>query len=532
MSHSTDFFLFPAKATSQRLVFILLLIAICISSHLKAQTKIELINADISEFDEKVNTKAMRLIGNVKFRHESALMGCDSAYLFRDENRLEAFGHIRITQGDSMTLTGGLLHYDGETKIAEVFERIVLTDGKMTLHTKKINYNLSNATAFYTDSANIVDNENVLTSKTGYYYSDSKDLYFKKDVLLKNPKYNLDCDTLRYNTFSKTAFFLGPTNITTKESRMYCEKGWYNTVKQTSSFVGPSYLKTDNQVVRGDSIYYDQKKGIGKAFYHVSITDTTQKIIIRGDYAEHHPITDSSWVTLKAEMVQYDEHDSLFLHADTLLAIGKNSVDDKNRINKERENKKDILAYHHVKIYKSDLQGACDSLVYSSSDSTIRFFNKPVLWSGYNQMTADSISLITSGGALSRIILSTNAFLVSMADTLQTGPQDSLRFNQIAGKKMTGLFKDNNLYKLDVKGNGQSIYYALNKKQRSVAVNRADCSDLGIKINKNQVKQINLINDPEGTLYPLKDISPKDAKLKGFSWQLHRRPVSRNSIFE
>jgi hypothetical protein len=119
-----------------------------------------------------------------------------------------------------------------------------------------------------------------------------------------------------------------------------------------------------------------------------------------------------------------------------------------------------------------------------------------------------------------------------MADTLQMGPQDSLRFNQISGKKMTGLFKDNNLYRLDVKGNGQSIYYALNKKQRSVAVNRADCSDLGIKINKNQVKQINLINDPEGTLYPLKDISPKDAKLKGFSWQLNRRPISRNSLFE
>ncbi|MFM7217877.1 MAG: OstA-like protein [Bacteroidota bacterium] len=499
----------------------------CWWSNLPAQdngtTKIELLNADVSEFDENFNAGATRLLGNVRLRHESALMSCDSAYLYRDDNRLEAFGRIRIDQGDSMTLTGGKLNYDGNTRVADVFDRIVLTDGKMTLRTRKIAYNLSNSTATYTDSANIVDGENTLTSRTGFYYSRSKDLYFKKEVLLKNPKYTLTCDTLRYNTGSRTAFFVGPTDIVTDKSKMYCENGWYNTVRQNSTFIGRSYLISGTQVLQGDSIQYDQKVSIGKAYRHVSLTDTSRKMIIRGDYAEHHASTDSSWVTKSAEMVQYDERDSLFLHADTLLAIGKRVTNDSLS--------RDVMAFHHVKIYKSDLQGACDSLTYSQSDSTIRFFRNPILWSGVNQMTADSITLHTNGGALSKIILKNNAFLVSQADTTQKGPVDSLRFNQITGKIMTGLFVENEIDRIEVKGNGQTIYYARNKKNRDVAVNRADCSDLLIRIKGNEVRKITLMNDPDGTLYPIKALSLSELRLKGFNWQSDRRPTSRLSIF-
>ncbi|MFM8432798.1 MAG: OstA-like protein [Bacteroidota bacterium] len=490
----------------------------------QGNTKIELLNADVSEFDESFNAGATRLIGNVRLKHESALMSCDSAYLFRETNRLEAFGRIRINQGDSMTLTGGKLNYDGNTRLADVFEKIVLTDGKMTLRTKRITYDLSKSAASYNDSASIVDGENTLTSKAGFYYSRTKDLYFKKDVFLKNPKYTLECDTLRYNTASKTAFFLGPTDINTEESHMYCENGWYNTLKQTSAFIGPSYIVSGSQVLRGDSLYYDQKRSVGIGFRNVSLTDTSRSMIIRGDYAEHHASTDSSWVTKRAEMVQYDERDSLFLHADTLLAVGR-------KVNRDSVNR-NVFAFHHVRIYKSDLQGVCDSLTYSQSDSTIRFYRGPILWSGANQMTADSITLHTSGGALSKIVLRTNAFIVSQSDTMQAGPIDSLRFNQITGKTMTGYFSDNNINRIEVKGNGQTIYYAKNSKNADVAVNRADCSDLLIRVKANEVQQITLINDPDGTMYPIRELKVNELRLKGFSWKSGIRPVSRASIFD
>ncbi|MFM2206698.1 MAG: hypothetical protein RL213_673 [Bacteroidota bacterium] len=518
----------PGK-TRKLLRFSGLVVVFLFSYRLQAQpatkTRIELLNADISEFNQEQNASATRLIGNVRFRHESAVMSCDSAYMFRDENRLEAFGHIRMNQGDSLQLTGGKLDYDGNTRVAQVYKDIVMTDRKMTLRTRRINYDVAKGQAYYSDSAHIEDGENVLTSRNGSYSSSSKDLFFKKNVLLVNPRYTLRCDTLRYNTRNETAYFLGPTDIRTKDSRMYCEHGWYDTGRQLSYFFGRSFLETDGQVLRGDTLYYDQRREIGKGLGHVSLFDSSRQLIIRGSYAERHQLTDSSWVTGDAEMVQFDEHDSLFLHADTLLAVGNPAVADTDRTGK------DVYAFHRVRMYKTDLQGSCDSLVYTFADSTIHFYRDPMLWSGPNQLTADSIRLVTGNKRLERIHLQRNAFITSQSDTLQTGPVDSLGFNQISGKNMTGFFRDNELYRIDVSGNVQTIYYAKSKKGSDVAVNRADCSDMRIGVNKNEVRKITFVKDPEGTLYPVKDMKTSELRLKGFRWESEERPKNRTDIF-
>lgn len=488
--------------------------------------KIELVNADVSEFDQAVFANATRLIGHVIFRHKGALMKCDSAYLYRDENRLEAFHNIRITQGDSLVLTGERLLYEGNTGMARVYDHVILTDRKMILQTALLDYNMETDIASYPDSAHIVDGENTLTSRIGYYYGNSRDLYFKKDVLLVNPRYTMTADTLRYNTVDRTAYFLGPTYIRSNENLIYTEKGWYNTLNQQSSFFENSYLRTKDRFLRGDSVHYDRNTGIGMVFRNVTVLDTVQHIIISGDYAEYHEITDSSWVTGNALLIQKMEDDSLFLHADTLLAIGVPS-----RVPGDSTTLHDILCFHHVKIYKSDLQGSCDSLVYQASDSTIRFFQKPILWSGLNQMTADSIVLQTSGGNVEKIYLVDNAFIISRADSTENQPEDSIRFNQVRGRKMTGFLKDNRLYRINVTGNGQTIYYAKNKYEKVFAVNRADCSDLTIQVDSNRIKSITLINEPAGTLYPVHELSPLELRLKGFLWMEKKRPLSKADIF-
>lgn len=493
-------------------------------------TRIELLNADVSEFDESLEANALRLIGNVAFRHEGATMQCDSAYLYRDDNRLEAFSRINMRQGDSLQLRGKHLYYDGNTKIAQVFEDVVLSDGRMTLHTRQLDYNLGTEIASYTDSAMILDGDNRLSSKTGYYYSDRRDLYFKQNVLLVNPRYTLTCDTLRYNTVEKTAYFLGPTRINSSSNTMYCEQGWYNTNSQQTSFQGNSYLLTRTQLLRGDSVLYDRSSGIGRVFGHVSITDTVNRLIIRGDYGEHHELTDSSWVTGNAELVQIFDTDSLFMHADTLLATAADSLPAASG-DTAKQNNRNLFAFHHVRLFKPDLQGRCDSIAYTLKDSTLRMFRDPVLWSGLNQLTADSIDIIAAGGGIHRLYLVNSAFIASRADSSQTGPIDSLRFNQVRGKTMTGYFIDNNLYRIDVSGNGQTIYYARNKEEKNFAVNRADCSDMTIYLEENKVKGLSLLQSPEGVLYPVKQISTRELRLKGFNWKEAQRPIDRAAIF-
>jgi lipopolysaccharide export system protein LptA len=383
--------------------------------------------------------------------------------------------------------------------------------------------------ASYSDSAHIVDSENTLTSKTGYMFSKTHDLSFKKDVVLVNPNYTMTSDTLKYNIVNKTAHFFGPTNIYSKDNLIYCESGWYNTENQTSSFNKNSFLQTKTQTLRGDTVYYDRNKGIGKGYGHVSIYDSINQVIISGNYDEHHELTDYSFVTGMAMMTQLFDRDSMFLHGDTLLAVSDQKI---NGSDESQNRKKNLFAYHHVKLFKNDLQGSCDSLVYNYSDSTIKLYKNPVLWSGLNQLTADSVTLQTGNNELLYLYLVNSAFITSRADSNEHGNIDSLRYNQVRGKIMTGFFHENKLYKIKVEGNGQTIYYAKNKKEIDFGVNRADCSNLVILVNENKVEKITLLNEPDGTLYPIKELSPGDLRLKGFTWKGSQRPMSRDDIFK
>ena len=489
-------------------------------------TRIELIHADSLNYDKEINKNIRRLIGNVEFKHENAVMKCDSAYMNPEANSMEAFGDIHIRQGDTLSLTGDHLDYDGNTSVAVVTGDVDLRDRNMVLTTDRIDYNRKGGIASYTTGGKIVDMSDTLTSKQGFYNSFSKEMHFKTDVVLTNPRYVMRTDTMNYNTVTRTAFFFGPTTITSNENFIYCERGFYNTDKEISGFTNNAYIKTKTQRLSGDSIGYNRKTGQGKAFENISISDSLNDIIITGRYAEHNELTERSLVTGRAEMIQIFETDSLFLHADTLSAIS-DSLAQKDTTNKKRT----LFAFHNVRFYKTDLQGRCDSMVYSFRDSSIDLFRVPVLWSNANQMTADSVKLQTAYGQISNVYMHNNAFIVSLADSANMNIRDSMRFNQIRGKNLTGYFADNKLHKIFVEGNGQTIYYAKNKQEKLTGVNRADCTDIYISVEENKVKEISLVNKPDATFYPIRELSPKELRLKGFSWQPQLRPASREEIF-
>ena len=326
----------------------------------------------------------------------------------------------------------------------------------------------------------------------------------------------MNADTLKYNTTTKTAYFFGPTTIksTSKEGGfIYCENGWYNTQTEKSVFGKNAYLLSKENKLQGDSIFYDRVEGIGKAWKNVFITDTLQKVIIAGAYAYMNEMKNTSFVTGKCSLIKIFERDSMFMHADTLYA-----KQDSLKKNKQ------YFAFHHVKIFKNDLQGSCDSLVYSSVDSIISFYKAPILWSDKNQLTANFIKLQLKNNQLYKMYLEENSFIVAQEDTLH--------FNQIKGRDMIGNFVENKLSTINVSGNGQTIYFIRNKKQQLTGVNKADCSDMNIYISDSKVRKIALKSQPDAVLLPIRDAVDSDLKLRDFNWYDQLRPKSKEDIYK
>ena len=511
-----------------------------------SQSKVEIINADSFEFDEDLGNGAKRLLGNVQFRQDDVLMFSDSAYYY-DNNALDAFGNIHINKNDSVHLYGDFLKYDGNSKLASVTGKVVtLKDKTMTLTTSKLDFNMQSNIGYYNNKGKIVTKENTLTSQNGYYYSSQKNLFFKKDVVLVNPDYKMYSDSLRYNTNTETAFFSGPTNIVSEANRIYCENGWYNTKQDKAQFNKNAWLKNKEQKLHGDSLYYDSKNGYGKAIKNVEVLDSAQKISIRGNFLEYFEVSEKSIVTDHAVMIQYFKTDTLYLHADTLkatydstyFALKKIKETEELKNNKGKKEKKVkvqmedsvasahrlIYAHYKVKFFKNDLQGLCDSLVYSAADSLMRLFKKPMLWSDANQLTAELINIKLYDGKIYQLRMNTNAYIISQ--------YDSLRFNQIKGKKMIGYFTDNDLRKIDVMGNGETVYYIKDDKDGSLSgVNKAECSDMAIYITNNKVEKLKMYKKPTGIMHPPKEVKPEDMMLKDFAWFATFRPQNAEDIF-
>lgn len=516
--------------------------------------KVEIVHAKSLKFDSQLGNGAKRLIGDVEFKQENTHMYCDSAY-FYENNSLEAFGHIHVNQNDSVHLYGELLRYDGNTKQAIITKNVVADKGDMHLTTEVLNYDMGKSVGFYTTPARITNKDNVLTSDLGYFFSKTDDLTFKKNVVLTNqpagqtnPEFVINSDTMRYNTASQTTYFVGPTTIKSKENSIYCEDGWYDTKNDISRFSKHSFILTKEQKMFGDSLYYDRKSGIGRAIKNVNVIDTTNKIDIKGDFAIHYEETNTSIVTGHALLTEIQEKDTLFVHADTLKAIGEkdSTINKKVYVNKQKPDNKKInlkvknkessipavkpnvlsnhlFAYHKVKFYRKDMQGKCDSMVYNLNDSLMHLFGKPTLWSEENQLTADSIQLLIGQKSLKSMIMRGNCFIASQ--------EDSVRYNQIRGKQMNGYFNDSSLYLVHVEGNGQTIYFVKDKDVIK-AVNRADCSDLNIYLKSNKIDYITFITKPDATLYPLEQVNVKELRLKNFSWRASDRPKKMKDIFK
>lgn len=504
------------KQIAAQLFFLIIALFATNHSAFSQKTRIEF-EANSLEYDERIGKDVKRLIGNVVFRIDKALLYCDSAY-FAPNNVIDAYRNIRIIQGDSLTVTGDQVHYDGNTKIAQVRGDVEMIHHKTHLTTHFLDYDRAKNVGYYFNHGIIVDkdNDNTLNSNRGFYYSKKYEFFSFDTVRLVNKKFKMFSDTLKYNTNSKISYFYGPTVIRNDSGYVYCENGWYNTESEISQYNKNAYIVHKTYKLKGDSLYYDQHKRYGKGFMNVELTDSVQKMIVRGNYAYFQEKPEKVLVTDRALFIAAldtgkKQYDSLYVHADTI------------RIDVfPPDTFKVLRAYHRVKIFKSDLQGKCDSLYYTEKDSVIRLFKKPVMWTEENQMTADTIRIYSKDGHMDKILMNHKAFISSQEDTS--------KYNQMKGKVITGYVTNNELNKIEIEGNGQSVYFIKDEKSY-IGVNKAECSKMLIFRKNKKFNKIMFIAKPVATLFPVDKVAHDEIFLKDFVWLDKFRPYIWRDVF-
>jgi lipopolysaccharide export system protein LptA len=455
----------------------------------------------------------VRVTGRPVFEHEGAYLYCDSAWLNEIENNMDCFGNVRIKSSDTLNLYGNILHYEGDSKIATVSKNVRLVDKQTTLTTDFMVFDRKTGIANYTSGGKMVNGDNVLTSRRCFYHTNKKLMYFRDDVVLTNPDYKINCDTLKYNTVTRISYFLGPTIMRGKDNYMYCEDGEYDRVTSKSRFSINALLVDDNRRLTGDSLYYDEKLKYGKAVSNVVMTDTVQNVIIKGNFAEYWRAKGYTFVTDKAVAIMGDNKDTLYLHADTLMAA----------FDTIKNETKELFAYHNTRFYRTDIQGTCDSLNFNFADSVISMYKMPVLWSDENQLTADTIKIHTGKNSIKQIFMYSTAFIVSK-DTNET-------YNQIRGKNMIGFFVNNELSSIDVNGNAETVYYVREDDKALIGVNKAAGSKMRLYVNDSKIERIVYFDKPAGNMFPDKDVPADQRILKGFKWRFSSRPLHKDDVF-
>ena len=497
-------------------IFLLFLLFSTLVSFSQEKRKIEY-KAEYQETDEDKFPGANILIGNVKMTHEGVVLTCQQALYYRKENFFKAIGKVLIKQGDTITQTSDYADYDANSKQALSWGNVVLKDPTMTLTTDTLQFDRLNQKLYYRTYATIRDATNTLRSKNGNYYLQNKKFTATTKVTVINPEHNLESNHLDYYTNSGLTYMYGPSTITNKQNsnKIYCERGFYNTKTDVSYFVKNAKLFLKERTVEGDSLYYDKRKGFASATNNIRVIDTVQNFVTKGNYAEIFEKKDSLFIIKKAVAISIIEKDSMFIHGDTLLVTGK----PKKRI---------IRTYHNVKIFKSDLQGKCDSIHTNQETGLTRMFYNPVIWSDKNQITGDSIHLITNviTEKLDSLKVLNNAFIVS---------KDSLSkddFNQIKGRNMFGKFKQNKLKLLLVKGNAESVYFNRNEETNVLeTITKEVSSNIEFTLDNGVIESIKYLKKSDGKTYPPSMLPEDVRRLRGFVWRENEQPKKMEDIF-
>lgn len=522
----------------KKLVFLFLLS--CFNQYATAQEPkiVEIRQAGSFEKDEVLYPEANILLkkGDIRVHlfHKGALVVSDKSFFYSKKNFFEAEGKVVFTQGDTLRMTSEYLEYDGANGKAKAWGNVFLKQPDMTLETDTLYLDRNKNIAYYETPGTIIDSASILKSNRGKYFMNEKKYQFISNVRINNPEYYVTSTQLDYFTETNKAFLYGPTKIIGADYDIYCERGFYNLDAQRGNFKQNALINYNQKIIEGDSLYFENDREYASANYDVSITDTINNSIIRGNYAEIFKAKDSAIITRKAYAINILENDSLFIKADTLIGTGP----PEHRV---------LRGYYGVKILKSDIRGKSDSLYLDDQIGKIELHKRPltkkqdqilsddeknkrnpVLWFGASQMSGEVIHLLTETGEkkLDSLQIFGNAFIIEK-DTLSNDG-----YNQIVGSELYGDFEEGALKNLDVIKNTMVIYYLYTEAGELIGINKTICSALDIVFLNNEINEISFYVSPDGEVFPEDQIDKNLRKLKGFLWRENEKPETFEDLFE
>ncbi|MBT8255052.1 MAG: OstA-like protein [Bacteroidia bacterium] len=456
--------------------------------------------------------------GQVYIVHEGVEMWCDQAYVYFKDNFVKAYGAVRIDQGDTVQMRSKYAEYNGNTSFAFASGNVVLTEPATTLRTDTLYFDRIKQQAYYRSGGTVRDTASTLTSRIGRYFAESKKYQFLSNVKIVNPKYTVNAPQLDFYAETGGAYLYGESTIVSETSTVYCERGYYDTRGDTGYFVKNSRVDYDNRILYGDSIYFDRNKSFASATNNIKVLDTANQSIIRGHYAEVFREKDSVFITKRAVAVTLQEADSVYVHADTLRVTGKPD----NRI---------IKGFYRARMFKQGLEGEeptsgkCDSIFVNQKLGITKLLRNPVLWSGENQMTGDTIHLISNKETeeLDTLKVFNNSFLIQ---------KDSSGYNQVKGERLIGLFTNNELDTVNIVKNTEVIYFFRNDKNELVGINKTNSSSIQLYLEEQKIVGMRFIKKVPGKVYPETELPENSRILPGFNWRGDERLYKKSDLFK
>jgi len=438
----------------------------------------------------------------VFIEHEGIEIWCDQAVHYGEDKFVRAFGNVKMKQGDTLTMTSAYAEYNGNSKFAYAREKVFLETPSNTLTTDTLFFDRLRQQAYYRSGGTVKDSSNTLTSIIGRYF-------------IVNPENTVDSDRLDYYTDNGHAYLYGPSTVKGEESTLYCERGFYDTKVKTGYAIKNARIDYDNRTVFGDSIFYNSAIQFASATNNIKVLDTANNSIITGHYAEIFKDKDSVFITKRALASTLQEKDSIYIHSDTLMVTGK----PERRI---------MHGFYDVRIFKSNMSGKSDSINVDQTTGYTKMIGKPILWSQRNQMTGDTIKIIsnTETEKLDSLVVYQNAFLVQ-EDTLKAG------YNQIKGQTLYGLFKDNEIYQVDIDKNTETIFYQRESEGelKLIGINKVLSSSIKLLLEQREIVDVFYYQNVDGTLYREIDLPENARELSGFIWRGDEQIISKKDLF-
>lgn len=461
------------------------------------------------------------LVGNVLMKQNNTLFYCDSAIQNVFINQVEAFGNIHINDNDSVHTYSQYMKYDGNAKIAQLKNKVRLTDGKGVLTTEALEYQVDPQIGTYLDGGKVVNGESVLTSKIGIYYANTREVYFQKNVKLVDPEYRMTTDTLLYNVNTEVANFVSPTVINDGKTKILTKSGYYDLKKGNASFTKRPVIIDSVQTVVADSIFYNKITGEGLANGDVTYKDSAQGISMRAGAAQFNNQSKSINAYKRPLMALKQNTDSIYIAADTLFsAYLKKDSTKKIMVDTIRF----FRAFYDVKIFSDSLQGKSDSLFYSGFDSTFSFYKEPVIWAQGSQISGDTIYLVTRNKKPDQVFVNENAYSINRTN-------EGL-FNQLKGTNMNGQFINGEIDFLRAKGNSESLYYLQDDDSSYIGMNYAMADAITMKFINKELKRVSWVNGVSGTTYPMNKIPDEKKQLRNFKWLDALRPKTLADLYK